>query len=244
MKKAIIIVIIILVGALSIFIWRDQFTRSPNNKNIKHTASTSRSRQISSVFDKNQFSINDPTSLWVVVDKLRPLNPIDYTPPDLVSVGNGQVMRSVAAKSLDDMETSAQKQGISFYAFSGYRSYQTQVSAYNSEVSAFGVTKADQESARPGYSEHQTGWAVDLGTSGCEIGSCFASTPAGKWLASNAYQYGFLLRYPQGLQDITGYEYEPWHFRYIGTELSEELHKDNIKTLEQFFGLPPAPNYK
>lgn len=236
MKKflaAIVIIILGIIAGIAIFGSRASAPQH-NAAPASHHAS----------FNKQQYSLTNPTSPWVVVNKLRPLNPIDYAPSDLVSVGNGQEMRSAAASALTTMETAASKQGINFYPYSGYRSYQTQVAAYNSEVSAFGNTKADEESARPGYSEHQTGWAVDLGTSGCQIGECFASTAAGKWLAANAYQYGFLLRYPEGFQNITGYEYEPWHFRYIGVALSEQMHKQGIATLEQFFDLPPAPNYQ
>ncbi|MGH7239808.1 MAG: M15 family metallopeptidase, partial [Candidatus Saccharimonadales bacterium] len=77
----------------------------------------------------------------------------------------------------------------------------------------------------------------------CNVAQCFANTTEGKWLAANAYLYGFVIRYPKGFENITGYEYEPWHVRYIGKSLSEEMHKTGVKTLEQFFGLPAAPNY-
>lgn len=242
MKKALAVVVIIII-AVVVGLWWSNSASAPQNDNTRNTNTKTISNNKEPGFNKSQYSLTNPASLWVVVNKDRPLNPINYAPSDLISVGNGQEMRSQAASALKTMIAAAGKQGVNFYPFSGYRSYDTQVAAYNSEVSAFGTAKADAESARPGYSEHQTGWAVDLGTSGCQIGACFANTTAGKWLAANAYEYGFLLRYPEGYQNVTGYEYEPWHFRYIGDSLAAELHKTGIKTLEQFFGLPNAPNY-
>jgi D-alanyl-D-alanine carboxypeptidase len=77
----------------------------------------------------------------------------------------------------------------------------------------------------------------------CPLKACFADTDQGKWLAANAYKWGFILRYPNGMTNITGYEFEPWHYRYVGIELATEMHTTGIKTLEQFFGLPAAPDY-
>jgi D-alanyl-D-alanine carboxypeptidase len=205
-------------------------------------------------FNKSQYSLTDPNSIWVVVNKIRPLQPEDYAPADLVipniplrgSASNGEMhVRQVAATAVERMTADAKAQGINFMLASGYRSYSLQVSVYGSEVKSYGQAKADSESARPGFSEHQTGLAIDLEDAGrtCEVADCFANLPEGKWLAANAYKYGFLLRYPQDKQSVTGYRYEPWHIRYIGTDLSNEMHKDNIQTLEEFFGLPAAPDY-
>ena len=77
----------------------------------------------------------------------------------------------------------------------------------------------------------------------CSLEVCFADTPEGQWVAANAWRFGFLLRYPEGLTPITGFDYEPWHFRYVGPELAAELHETGTRTLEEFFGLPPAPDY-
>ena len=85
--------------------------------------------------------------------------------------------------------------------------------------------------------EHQTGWAVDVGGGGCHIDNCFGATAEGKWVAAHVHEYGFIIRYTAEKQAITGYRAEPWHIRYIGTELSTELHKQNITTLEEFFNL-------
>ncbi len=238
MKKLIVPVIIVLIIIGVIFWHHNAGAPQYNNRGASPTKATS------ATFNKQQYSLTDPTSLWVVVNKLRPLDPIDYAPSDLVSVGNGQEMRAEAASALKSMIAAAGKQGLNLYAASGYRSYDTQVAAYGSMVKAGGVSYADSLSARPGYSEHQTGWAVDLGTGNCSIDNCFANTPAGEWVAANAYKYGFLLRYPKGLTSITGYDWESWHYRYVGVSLATELHNTNTLTLEQFFGLPPAPNYQ
>jgi D-alanyl-D-alanine carboxypeptidase len=154
-------------------------------------------------------------------------------------------LRAEAATALASLASAAKTEGINVLVASAYRSYDTQTMIYDSEVRGFGQEEADRESARPGHSEHQTGWAVDLGAANkkCEIEACFGETPEGKWLATNAYKYGFVLRYAQGKEPITGYKYEPWHLRYVGVDLATEMHRTNTKTLEEFFDLPAAPNY-
>ena len=112
-------------------------------------------------------------------------------------------------------------------------------------LAQLGQAGADLTSARPGHSEHQTGLAVDISAvpATCALDQCFADTVQGKWLAKNAYKWGFVLRYPNKMTSITGYEFEPWHYRYVGVELATEMHTTGIKTLEQFFDLPAAPGY-
>jgi len=188
-------------------------------------------------FNKTKYSIDDPSSIWVIANKNRPLNPLTYSPSDLVEVGNNQQMRTEAATALTTLIAGAKAEGLTIQALSGYRSYSKQVTVYNNEVSKYGQAVADSESAKPGYSEHQTGLAVDVGGGGCGIEDCFGETAEGKWLALNAYRYGFIVRYTAEKQSITGYRAEPWHIRYIGTELSNEMHEQNVTTLEEFFGL-------
>jgi len=199
-------------------------------------------------FPMDQFSIDDPTSAWVVVNKLRPLQPQDYAPADLVAVdipGGGQ-LRAEAAGQLQAMiaEYTAQT-GEQMQSLSTYRSYGRQVDVYNGWVSRLGQEAADLTSARPGHSEHQTGFVMDFGAvpNQCALDQCFADTSQGQWLAANAHQWGFILRYPDGMTHITGYEFEPWHYRYVGVDLATEMHDTGISTLEEFFGLPAAPTY-
>lgn len=201
-------------------------------------------------FDKRTYSIDDPSSIWVVVNKLRPLNPQNYAAPDLVSTPvpfvNDPTMRQEAADQIVAMFAQyTAATGNKMQAQSAYRSYNTQVSVYNGWVSSLGQAGADLTSARPGHSEHQTGLAMDISgvPATCALDQCFADTDQGMWLAANAYQWGFILRYPNGMTDITGYEFEPWHYRYVGVALATEMHNTGIQTLEDFFGLGPAPDY-
>ncbi len=206
--------------------------------------STTTQGSVPPAFNKQLYSTTDPASLWVIVNKQHPIAPQTYAPSDLVTVGNGQRMRAEAATALLKMFADAKTAGYSLEADSGYRSYSDQVAAHTSLVKAYGETYTDTVSARPGYSEHQTGWAVDLGTGSCRIDSCFGDLPAGKWTQANAYKYGFILRYRAADTNLTGYSAEAWHFRYVGPRLAGEMHKQGITTLEQFFGVSGGTTYK
>lgn len=229
--------------------WPQQKAAAPTpNQTSQSGAATS-----SAAFNKQQYSLTDPTSIWVIVNKKHPLNPTNYIPADLVVPtlplrvpGNESMqLRQPVAQALERMFTAAKADGLNLQVSSGYRSYTYQTGTYNSYVKQSGQAYADSISARPGYSEHQTGLAVDIEpvSRQCEIVQCFESTPEGKWLAANAYQYGFLLRYPADKVSVTGYDYEPWHFRFIGTSLSREMHKNGVKTLEEFFGVGGGASY-
>ncbi|MET4783332.1 M15 family metallopeptidase [Glaciihabitans sp. UYNi722] len=201
-------------------------------------------------FDKGAHSLDDPTSIWVVVNKVRPLQPNNYVPSDLVSTPvphiSAPLMRPKAATALEAMfAASTAEGGGALQIQNSYRSYTVQVNTHNRLVASLGEAKADAQSARPGYSEHQTGLVADIAASPskCDIQACFGQTPQGIWLAANAWRFGYLLRYPADKTAVTGYIYEPWHFRYIGVELAAEMHAKAITTLEEFFGLPGAPDY-
>ena len=243
-KHASVIVLVAILLLVVYLVGHPAHTSAPKStKNTKPAVTKQTPKVVQPpAFDKTKYSLADPASLWVVVNKQRPLNPNDYAPSDLTPVGNGQTMRVEAASALTKMFSDAKAAGYSLVAQSAYRSYATQVNTYNSEVKAYGQAQADTESARPGYSEHQTGWAVDIGAPGCYL-DCFGTKPDSKWVLDNAYKYGFILRYPSDKSDITGYRNEPWHFRYVGLDLATEMHNQKIETLEEFFGLPPAPNY-
>lgn len=219
--------------------------------NAQHTSKASGTT--SANFNKQEYSLTSPTSVWVVVNKLRPLDPKSYAPPvttpsialRLSSGADEMHVSTAVVSSLERLFAAAKSDGVSLRLASGYRPYTLQVNVYGAEVKNYGQAKADQESARPGYSEHQTGLAVDVEPLNrkCEIAQCFSILPEGKWLAANAFKYGFIIRYPAGKQGITGYEYEPWHVRFVGPELANELHNTGTATLEEFFGLPAAPHY-
>ncbi|MFE5670120.1 M15 family metallopeptidase [Agromyces sp. NPDC056523] len=193
-------------------------------------------------FDRAARSIDDPDSIWVVVDKLRPLQPMDYAPGDLVSVPVPHtwepMLRREASDAVVAMFAAARSEaGLALASNSAYRSYAAQQNVYVGD---------DELTARPGFSEHQTGLSIDIGPESgtCVLEVCFADTPEGKWLRDNAYRFGFLLRYPADKQPVTGYQFEPWHFRYIGVELAAEMRTTGVTTLEEFFGLPAAPAYQ
>lgn len=201
-------------------------------------------------FDRAANSIDQPTSVWVVVNKSRQLNPIGYVPPDLVMPPvpnvNGQPVRKVTSDALVAMFAAAQSEaGLRLVLQSGYRSYDTQVSVYNHDVASNGQAYADTDTARPGHSEHQTGLAVDISAASgtCTLDACFGQTREGRWLATNAWRFGFLLRYPSDKVAITGFTYEPWHFRYIGVPLAAELHRTGVTTLEEYFDVPGGEAY-
>lgn len=200
-------------------------------------------------FDREEHSIDDPASIWVVSNKQRPLSPADFAPGDL-SMPEGvenefsQPLREPAARAVESLVAAAAADGLNVRIISAYRDYATQVALYNGYVARDGQEAADTYSARPGHSEHQTGLAVDFDDHGaCYLASCFGETPAGSWLAEHAAEYGFVLRYPEGKQEVTGFMPEPWHFRYVGPELAEEMRASGVTTLEEFFGLPAAPGY-
>lgn len=202
------------------------------------------------LFNKAALSITDPTSIWAVVNKLRPLTPAKYTPTDLVATPvphlNPPTLRREAADAMVAMFAAAKAEGAGCMQLqSAYRSYAVQVQVYNGYVASAGKAGADSQSARPGFSEHQSGLSADISTLPltCALAACFGETPHGRWLAGNAYRFGYLLRYPADKTAVTGYIYEPWHFRYIGVPLATEMHRTEITTLEEFFGLPPAPDY-
>lgn len=203
-------------------------------------------------FNKSKYSLNQASSLWVVVNKGRILSSA-YVPSNLVTpsiplnpttLKEGLQIRSDAALALEQMDTAAHKDGISFMLASGYRSYDDQTGLYKYYLSVSSQAETDSLSARPGHSEHQTGLAADLeGTDQvCEVEECYANTPSGKWLDANSWRYGFIIRYPNGKQSVTGYAYEPWHVRFLGKDLAAQIHKSGL-TLEQFFSLPNYSDY-
>jgi D-alanyl-D-alanine carboxypeptidase len=194
--------------------------------------------------------LGDSARLWTVVDKLRPATPIDYRPSALVmpeGVRNieGSALRSDAASALTALVTAARDAGAGEIALeSGFRSYQTQQDTYGRHFAERG-DQADQVSARPGYSEHQLGLGADV--VGC-AGSCgslddLAGTPQGEWIAAHSWEHGWIVRYVEGATGVTGYLPEPWHLRYVGPELARAYHDGGWTSLEEFFGLPPAPDY-
>lgn len=192
-------------------------------------------------------------STTVLINKEYAL-PADYVPENLVvpsipfsfaGYKEKKLLREDAAGALEELFEVAKEAGLSLLAVSGYRSYDRQKAIYDSNVARNGSEWTDQFSAKPGYSEHQSGLAMDVSTNSihARLDEEFAGTPEGKFLAEHAHEYGFIIRYPEGKPDITGYSYEPWHIRYIGKELAEELYNRGI-TLEEYYGYVPSEELK
>lgn len=199
-----------------------------------------------------KYSLSDPASQWVIVNKHRPLAPLQFAPADLVQPrvqlavsGEASLLNSTTAAAAEKLFAGAASAGVTMTLASGYRSFQTQTATYNGYVTSRGQASADTASARPGFSEHQTGWAFDIGDGGgaCSFQPCFAEQPAAVWAKANAFKYGFVVRYPWMLHEITGYYYEPWHLRFVGVEAATDMANRGIGTLEEYFGLEAAPSY-
>ena len=181
-------------------------------------------------------------SITLIVNKQHGL-PEDYEPQDLVTpevtlAKSSITLRAQAAEAIRVMFDAAAEEGISLMIGSGYRSYEYQKNLYNNYVERDGERQASRYSAKPGMSEHQTGLAVDLsGSNGeCYLKECFKETEEGFWLKDNAWKYGFILRYPEGKEDITGYIFEPWHYRYFGIEEAAKIQESGL-TVEEYYGL-------
>lgn len=157
----------------------------------------------------------------LIVNKTYAL-PSDYNPG----------VNEEALRHLKEMQADAKILGYDLSLLSGFRSYTRQTELYNNYVKKDGEEKASMYSAKPGHSEHQTGLAFDIG----RLDESFGNTKAGKWLEENAHTYGFIIRYPKGKSDITGYVYEPWHVRYLGIDLATKVKQSNL-TLEEYLGL-------
>lgn len=186
-------------------------------------------------------AVLDSDCLTVLVNKCYQLSR-DYVPGDLEPVNSDysdgdHLLRHMARIALEIMGKEANDQGISIKTCSAFRSYVYQEEVYlRKKTDMVAMEKyqieRDRVSARPGHSEHQTGLAVDIN----ETEQSFENTPAGIWLAENSYRYGFILRYPKGKECVTGYDYEPWHFRYLGNELAEKVYRSGL-TYDEYYEL-------
>lgn len=184
--------------------------------------------------------ITTTDSLTMLVNKNHRLSE-SYVPTDLVTVDlpstRDTQLRSAAAAGLTKLFDAASEAGLELYCCSGYRSYETQSELYDWNVSTYGVEGADLVSAQPGKSEHQLGLAMDVTSASVDFDllESFGTTAEGQFIKDNAYKYGFIVRYPQGKTDITGYAYEPWHLRYLGVDVATDIYNSG-KTMEEYFG--------
>ncbi|NSL50611.1 M15 family metallopeptidase [Calidifontibacillus erzurumensis] len=182
-------------------------------------------------------------NILVLVNKQNSL-PKDYVPSDLVAPNvpfsftedlPKRYMRREAALALEQLFRAAQQENIELFAVSGYRSYDRQEAIFAANVAKKGEAAARLVSAEPGQSEHQTGLAMDVSSRsvGFDLIEEFGETKEGIWLKNNAHKFGFIIRYPKGKEDITGYSYEPWHIRYVGKSVAKEIFENSF-TFEEY----------
>jgi D-alanyl-D-alanine carboxypeptidase len=190
----------------------------------------------------------DPDDVQVLVNKEHPVTPRDWVPPrlvrpDVATSGGNDLLRPVAARALVRLARASERAtGRELVLVSGYRSADYQQRLYRRYVESHGRQEADTFSARGGFSEHQTGLAADVTESGTPY-TRFARTATSRWVEANAWRYGFVVRYPRGARDVTGYAAEAWHLRYVGVGLASHLHLAGVTTLEEASGAGPAPDY-
>lgn len=193
--------------------------------------------------------IAKPEEMAVLVNKQRKLpeeyNPSDLVYPDVRFIFSEKIekrkMRQEAASALEKLFAAAEDDNIQLAGVSAYRSHSTQKTLFERYVKRDGLEKARTYSAFPGTSEHETGLAIDVsGSDGkCAAADCFADTKEAQWLAEHAHEHGFIIRYLKGKEEITGYQYEPWHLRYVGEDLAADLAESG-ESLEEYFDAVPV----
>ena len=182
-------------------------------------------------FYKDVNTLYNPTSYDYLVNKNNKLTS-DYIPNDLEIIDikyscKNKYLRKEARINFENMTKNAKKEGFNIVAVSTYRSYEYQEKLYNNYVLDKGFYYADMASARAGHSEHQTGLAVDVANESLDYDN-FESTKEFDWMKKNAHKYGFILRYPKGKFHITGFKYEPWHYRYVGIDIATYIYKKKL----------------
>lgn len=180
--------------------------------------------------------INNPDELLVLVNKNNQLQ-ANYVPKDLESISlkyanSDKYLKKEARIAFESLSEDASKLGYRIVAVSAYRDYNYQNQLFNYYVEEKGLEYALDCSAKPGHSEHQTGLALDVEGENKDYDN-FENSKAFIWIKDNAHKYGFILRYPKGKEDITGFKYEPWHYRYVGIETANEIYNKKI-TLEEY----------
>ena len=177
-----------------------------------------------------------PTNYDFIVNKNNKLSE-NYIPSDLEQIDleyscDNKYLRKIAKESFEQMATDAKKNGFNIVAVSTYRSYEYQEKLYNKYIKDKGYYYADMCSARAGHSEHQTGLAVDIADLSLDYDN-FEYTKEFNWIKKNAHKYGFIMRYPKAKFHITGFKYEPWHYRYVGIDVATYIYENNL-TLEEY----------
>lgn len=243
MKKILLILLSLLIFILIIGITSKFIHNSKNNEVEELHSETPIPTENTSIdepennektveYDPSLFT--DLNSILILANKSHPL-PEDYEPSDLVTPNvkvnkSGLSLRKEASDAIEEMFNAAKEENINLVLGSSYRSYSYQASLFSRYVAKDGEEKAAKYSSKPGQSEHQTGLAADISDESGEnfLKQSFKDTKEGIWLKNNSYKFGYILRYPEGKEDITGYMFEPWHFRYIGKEEALKVYNSGL----------------
>lgn len=243
------LIVLLVLSACSL---RADVKKAPQGEHPAHDHASHQIKDIhptvSAMVQQGVHVVADPDSILVLVNKHFKL-PDNYQPhllvyPKVRFLGGHTEkakMRLVAANALEKMFRAAAKDGIPLVGVSAYRSSRAQTALFNRYVARDGKTKALTYSALPGTSEHETGLAIDVSGAGGQgaATTAFAGTKESNWLEKHAQDYGYIIRYPKGKEAVTGYEYEPWHLRYVGPTVAKAI-KENDQTLEEYLGEVPV----
>lgn len=258
MKKIVTIIIALIISISSFTVLEDSFINRDenkfNNENLKEDLTADNDISLIEKIDKSNENIKekeikkinyeDAGSIYVLVNKKHSLNPSNYKPKNLVkpnipfvSYMSDEVkyLEKVAAEAIENLVNNAKKEGIEIWGRSGFRSFKTQHILFDNYVKKNGYDNAIKKSALPGHSEHQTGLAIDVTSPSVNflLTQYYGKTKEGIWLKENAHKYGFIIRYPENKENITGYIYEPWHLRYVGKEVATEIFEKGL-TFEEY----------
>lgn len=244
-----LLVCALLLFGLSIYAFMN---REQIDKNLRDAATTPTSFKETTTTDKTlPLELTTPSSKLVLVDSVHTL-PVDYVPStlkdDIYLKSTSEVIPidEETGNKAKEMMQAANDAGISLYVVTGYRSYEDQQKYYTSRMELLNNSEdAKKQVQAAGCSEHQTGLAIDFtdDPSNAQPTTDFGKTDAGKWLYEHAHEYGFILRYPEGKEDITGYTYEPWHYRYVGVETATAIYEQGPDTtFEEYFNINTNEN--
>lgn len=257
MKKRAVVFIISIPMLISMFIIQIKTETSPVDRSSISTPHKSDTKEVEEEVKKDLLAntsyineegytiIKNTDDILVLVNKNRYLPP-DYVPQDLAipdvrfsfeEYDEKKQLRKIAADALEDLFSKAEEEGFYLYAKSGYRSYARQEFLFDYRAEKYGAEATNMLTAYPGQSEHQTGLAMDitLKSLNFELTNTFGQTEEGIWLSQNAHKFGFIIRYQENSVYITGYDYEPWHIRYVGCDIAREIYEKDI-TLEEYLG--------
>lgn len=241
--------IIILTFSLAGCGWQNHFAhddgiRANLSPNLQADKTASLSKSIKKVRTETSIHVvSHPEVIPVLVNKVNKL-PESYEPKDLIDPdipfifkenSEKRKLRMKAAEAIETLFAAAKRDGVDLLGVSAYRSHSAQKALFNHYVTVDGYKLASTYSAIPGTSEHETGLAIDVtgGDGTCAAEECFEGTEEAEWLQNHAAKYGFIIRYPKGKDAITGYQYEPWHLRYVGKTIAKQIMSRDI-TLEEY----------